>query len=177
MAWRDLQSIDRRWVFLAMAVAVMWPTYKPVGLAVQVTQESIKLYAAVEALPAGAALLLGMDYGPSTAPELTPMAKAITRHALDRGVRVVMLSLHPDAPGIANELLAWSRTELGAVDGIDIAYLGYKSGTSAVILTMGNEIVAAFPTDYTGHTLADMEIMAGLESLSDFDLIVGLEAT
>lgn len=177
MGWRRLQSIDRRWIFLAMAVAVLWPTYKPIGLPVTVTREAQSLYDAVEALPAGSALLLGVDYGPSTEPELTPMGKAVIRHAVGRGVRVVMISLLADAPGIGNELLMWSQSELGAVDGADIAYLGYKAGTSAVILAMGTEVAAAFPTDYKGNALADLPIMEGLESLPDFDLIIGLEAT
>lgn len=177
MNWERLQAIDRRWIFLAMALAVAFPILRPLGLPVTITREVVMMHEAVDALEPGDTMVLGVDYGPSTAPELTPMAKAILRHSSRKGVKVVMVSLIADAPGIGNELLEWSQTELGMVDGIDVSYLGYKAGTTAVILAMGESIAAAFPTDYAGKPTPGLPMMEGIESLEDVALVMGLEAT
>jgi len=175
--WDKLSSIDRRWIFLAMAIFVSWPVLKPLGLPVTTTKEVESLYSFIDEIEDKKPIILALDYGPSTAPELTPMAKAVIRHAISKGIPVVGVSLAPDAPGVANDIWKWAQEELGAVPGEDIAYLGYKAGTTNVILQMGQGISKAFPKDYYGNSTDDLPIMEGFQSLKDASLVLGLEAT
>tara|TARA_B100000029_G_scaffold480710_1_gene528994 strand:+ start:1278 stop:2135 length:858 start_codon:yes stop_codon:yes gene_type:complete len=175
--WDKLSSIDRRWVFLAMAIFVAWPVLKPLGLPVTTTKEVEDIHAFVDQLDGENPIILGLDYGPSTAPELTPMAKAVITHAFSKGIPVIGVSLAPDAPGVANDIMKWSESELGAVQGKDIAYLGYKVGTLNVILQMGQGISKAFPKDYYGKPTDELPIMKGISTLKDAAIVIGLEAT
>jgi len=175
--WQKLSSIDRRWVFLAMALFVAFPVLKPLGLPVTTTKEVEDIHSFIENLDGTKPIILGLDFGPSTAPELTPMAKALIRHSLSKGVPVLGVSLAPDAPGVANDIMKWAESELNAVMGKDIAYLGYKVGTLNVILQMGQGISKPFPKDYYGKNTDDLPIMEGVETLEDCAMVVGLEAT
>ncbi|MBC8515277.1 hypothetical protein H8D30_05435, partial [bacterium] len=180
--WRRMRSIDRRWIFLAMALAVMFPIIRPIGMPIRVTKEVNSLFQEMDRLAPRDIVVLAFDYGPSTAPELTPMAKAVLLHAKEKRLRVVSLSLSADAPGLVSGLLPWVTASpqeggLGMVDGVDYTYLGYKSGTSAVILQMGQGIGKAFPKDYSGRDITDLTVMEGMEKLTDASLIIALEAS
>ena len=107
MSWFDrLLQIDRRWIFLAIAVAVTVPFFLPLGLPIVVTPPVESLYDAVDSLePNSNPLLLAIDYAPATLPELEPMAVAILRQAFEKNINVIVLTLHPAGYGLAERAL------------------------------------------------------------------------
>ena len=46
-------SIDRRWIFIIIALVVVIPLLVPIGLPIRATDTSKSVYDAVEALPKG----------------------------------------------------------------------------------------------------------------------------
>ena len=103
MSWAEkVRQIDRRWKFLAIAIAATIPLFLPLGLPVVITPPVQSLYDAVDELePNAAPLLLSIDYAPATLPELEPMAMAILRHCFEKDVNVVVMTLHPAGYGLA----------------------------------------------------------------------------
>jgi len=75
-----LLSIDRRWIFLMIGIAVVIPFFVPLGLPVVVTRPVQQLYDAVDGVvPNDKPLLLAIDYAPATLPELEPMSPLQSR--------------------------------------------------------------------------------------------------
>ena len=70
-----LTNIDRRIVFILVALAVILPTLIPVSMPISVSEPTQQLYDYIEALPADGTLMLAFDYGPSSLAELNPMAR------------------------------------------------------------------------------------------------------
>ena len=68
-----LTSIDRRIVFVMIALAVIIPIIRGLGLPVRVSNEVRQLYEAIDALPPGSKVLISLDYDPATFPEVYPM--------------------------------------------------------------------------------------------------------
>ncbi|MBT4250247.1 hypothetical protein HOD84_07910, partial [bacterium] len=66
-------SVDRRWIFIVIAVVVIIPLLVPIGLPIRATDTSKSVYDAIEALPKGSNVLLSIEYSPSTKPENHPM--------------------------------------------------------------------------------------------------------
>ena len=73
-----LGNIDRRIIFIVMALAVIIPLAVRLTLPIPIDEGPSKnMYDAVDALPPGSTVLLSFDYDPSTMPELQPMAIAL----------------------------------------------------------------------------------------------------
>jgi len=176
MSWAEkVLSIDRRWIFLAIGIAVTIPFFLPLGLPVVVTPPVQSLYDAVEELePNSAPLLLSIDYAPATLPELEPMSMAILRHCFRNDVNVVVMTLHPAGYGLAERALLAAAEEHDQVYGEDYAFLGFQPGTSAVILGMGINIRNVFPADAYGVPLDEIPIMQGVRNYDDIPLVISL---
>ncbi len=174
--FEKMLAIDRRWIFLAIAVAVVVPFLFPMGLPVVVTPPVQQIYDAVDAIqPNSTPLLLSIDYAPSTMPELEPMTEALLRHAFSKDVNVIVMTLQPAGFGLAQDAVTRISREmieeavdeyeanagvelteaerdslrgvLGPQEHKDWVFLGFQPGVSAVILQMGVNIRNVFPED------------------------------
>jgi hypothetical protein len=171
-----LGRVDRRWVFLAIALAVVIPLALKVVFPVNTTPIVQHLFDAVEAIPSDGRLLVSADFGPSTVPENQPMLEAVVRHGLHRHLRLYLVSLW--ATGLP-QLDALERSVIGAdfpyaVDGVNWVNLGYKAGNQGVINSAFSDFPGAFPVDLRGKDVRTLPIMSGVERLADFDLIVAI---
>jgi len=69
--------LDRRWIYLAVALAVIFPLIVPADFPVEITPEALWLYETVEAVPDSSNVMLTFDYYPSTLAETEPMSIAL----------------------------------------------------------------------------------------------------
>jgi hypothetical protein len=117
---------------------------------------------------------LALDYGPGSAPELEPMALAVTRHALVRRHRVVFVSLWPEGPGqIERVVERVIRAEFAdSVEGEDWVVLGYKAGGEMLINALAQGLATMYATDTQGRAVADLAALDAIEKLNDFALVV-----
>ncbi len=176
--WKKITDLDRRWIFLLMALAVFIPQLYPVNLPFEVSKPVQDLYDKIESLPNGSKVLVSADYDPSSQPELQPFFKAFLHHAAKKDLKLIIVSLWPAATSLVlNGLDEVTVQQYNKEYGKDYVYLGYKAGTVLVILGMGDDVHKTFPMDYTGKTpTADMPVMKGIQNLSDFEVIVSISA-
>ena len=80
MNLKKLLYIDRRIIYLVVAIGALFPIIRPIGLPVVPTEPVIGLFEKLESLSPGDAVIISYDYGPSSEPELNPMSAAILRH-------------------------------------------------------------------------------------------------
>ncbi len=172
-----LGNLDRRVIFVLMALAVILPLAFRMNLPIPIDEGPSKdLYDAVDALPEGSRVLLSFDYDPSTMPELQPMAVALCQHLMTRDIRIVSLALWPMGVSLGNEALSTVGDSLGKEEYVDWVNLGYKTGGGVLIVRMGSDIRSVFPSDYDGNPVDDMPVMDGVNKLGDLDMIITLSA-
>jgi len=172
-----LGTVDRRVIFLLMALAVILPLAFRMNLPIPIEEGPSKdLYDAIEALPPGSRVLLSFDYDPSTMPELQPMAVALAQHLMTKDIKIVSMALWPMGVSLGNEALTMVGDSLGREEYVDWVNLGYKTGGGVLIVRMGSNIQTVFPNDYDGNPIADMPVMEGVNKLGDFDMIISLSA-
>ena len=169
-----LMNIDRRIVFILVALAVIIPTLLPVNLPVSVSEPTQKLYDYIDTLPAESTIMLAFDYGPASLAELNPMAKALLKQCFAKKIRVIGITLLPDGAAMGDTLLQEISAETGAVNGEDYAFLGYRPGNDLVILGMGIDIASVFETDYSGKPLADIPMMENVTNYDQISLLIDL---
>src|ERR671910_3649083 len=90
-----LLALDRRWIYLVVAVSLITPIVLPIGLPVTTTASTRAAYEYIEALRPGDVVWLSYDYGPSSAPENDPMAEAFLRQCFLKKIRVIVTALYP----------------------------------------------------------------------------------
>lgn len=176
-----LDRIDRRWIFLAMLVAVaapiLWVGVTGKTFPEEPTPAVQGAFDAVEKLPPGARVLISMDFDPASAGELQPMATAIVRHCVLRGHRICTMTLWPAGGPIIDGTL---QDVLG--DRPDWKYgeqwvnLGYRAGFEGVMKQMNSRVALAYATDVRKTPLGQVPMMKGIEGIADFDLLVSVSA-
>lgn len=177
MGWpQRLLRIDRRIIFLLVALLTLTFILYPVGLALRVSPEVRSVYEYVEKLPEGAVFLLSMDFDPASKPELAPMAVALLRHAFARKLRVMVMTLWVTGAGLAESIVTAAAKEAGKVSGQDYVFLGFTPGSVNVIINMGQDLAKAFPKDQYGKPLGDLPMVQGIKSLRDVQYMISLGA-
>jgi len=177
MNLEKLMRIDRRLIFLLIALAVIFPLLFPIGLPTHLSKPVQDTFNAVDSIPPdGPPLMLSIDYDPAAMPELYPMTLAILRHCFSRNIRVLILTLHRAGPGIGEMATTRIAKEYGKKEGEDYVYLGFKPGFGAVILRMGEDIHGAFLTDYYNRPIGEIPMMREIHNYDDIPLVICLSA-
>jgi hypothetical protein len=169
--------IDRRYIFIFVALGVIIPLVWPLGLAVTTSPPVENVYNAIEELAPGTPVLVSVDYDPSTQPELSPMTVAVLRHCFSRDLPVIITVLHPGGPGLALEISDRISKEVGAVYGEDYVFLGYKVGGSAVILSMGQDFRVSYPADYFNTPIDEIPLMEKVKNYNDIGLVITMSGS
>jgi len=100
-----LTNVDRRVIFVAVALAVALPLLFPLNLPVGVSREALAYYDAMELLQPGDVIIFSFDYEPDTMAELDPMSYTTLRHAFAKDVRVLAQTTYAGGAGIAVRVL------------------------------------------------------------------------
>jgi hypothetical protein len=172
-----------RWIlYLTLIVVVSLPLLLREPLVMRTIEPApaiADLHNVIEALDSEAAVLIAFDYDPTTSGEMDLISQTLVGHLMDRGAKVIALSLLPAGPATAQPLLdglAAERPEFSDSYGQRYANLGYLPGQATAVRLVGLSPTGAFASDFHGTPLADLPIMDELTSIEDFDLILELAA-
>jgi hypothetical protein len=170
-----LGRIDRRFIFLLIALAVVIPMLLKVKIPARPSPIVQTIFDKVEALPPGSKVLVSLDYSPSTIPENLPMSQAMVRHLLSKGHRVYLMTLWATGPDMITRATEVIKSEFPEkVYGTDYVNLGYKSGNQGVINSIASNIRTLFTGDEAGTPIDSIAMMSEVRNLGDFDLILSV---
>jgi hypothetical protein len=177
--WSSLLRIDRRIIFVFIFVALVVPFLIPsLTVPVEIQRPAQDLFDAVAALPEGSEVIISFDYGPSTIPELSPMAIALARHCFSRDIRIYATAFYMEGPAIGEALLRQVADEYGKEEHVDFVNLGFKpGGPPAVIMGLASSVSQVFPTDKNNTPLEDIPAMQYFQKLTDIELCISLSAS
>ncbi len=175
MPWYDrVLSVDRRWVYLILGLAVVVPVIVEMHIPVTLSREVQAVYDFVSEVRDGELMLLAIDYDPSTMAELHPMAEAIIRQVFEQNGHLLLSSLSQFGPAMTDELITRIAADYGKVHGEDFVFLGYKPYPAITILAMGSDFRVPFPNDYYGNIVDELPMMAGVHNFGDVRGVVAL---
>lgn len=176
-----LGRLDRRWIFLFVAVAVTVPLILRRPAPVVPSPIVVDLYEAVDALPPGSRVLLTLDFGPSTVPENDPMAHALVRHALRKDLKLYLMTIWATGPPLITNTI---ETVIlpgfpDLVYGEDYVNLGYKVGNQGLIQSLTSDFKGQYTTDagygsIPPRSVRDIPMMAPITTVRDFAMILAV---
>lgn len=171
-----IASIDRRLIYLLLALAVVIPILLKLVLPITISEPVKSAYAAIGDLPEGSVVMISIDYDASSAPENQPILLSVLRHCFAKKHKVVLLGQWALGLPFGEIGLNTVATECHAAYGTDYVNLGYRPGYRALMVGLGREFRDFFATDYRGVPVDSLPLMRSIHNYNDIDLLVGLEA-
>lgn len=167
-----LSRLDRRYIFMVIALVVVLPFFFPLNLPVDPTGATRGIYTAVDKLPADSLVLMGIDYGPSTSVELEPMVVAALRQCFPKNVKLVMMSISAEGALQSRGALNGPVAEFKRQNGIDYVNLGYIAGADKALRAVGSGFTTQFKRDIDGRPINQLPLMKRVKDYSSFDLVL-----
>ncbi len=174
--YEKMMSLDRRWVYLVIGVVVVVTAIWPFAVPLYVTPETRSVYDFVESLVPEEVLMIGVDYDPASLAELHPMSYTITRQCFAKDIKLLLVCLHQNGPGMVEQVVAQVAEEYDKVNGVDYVYLGYKPYPGITILAMGQNFRIPFPEDYYGTPLDSLPMMRNITNFDNVKAILNISA-
>ncbi len=170
--WERFSRLDRRWIFLMVAVAVIIPLIVPTHFPIGISPEARNLYNKVDSLPDSSVVMLTFDVYAQALAETEPMARAALHHMFRKNLKVVTVSTIPfGGPSVEERVTRDLARQYGKVYGVDYVNLGYKPNYVSVLKGMGSSIASIYPTDNSGTPLDSLPLMRTVKSYKDMKMI------
>jgi len=170
------REVDRRIIFLFIFLAVAAPILFPITFSEKATQVVKSVFDRIENLPPGSNVLISFDFDPAMAPEVQPMANAISRHCLEKGHKVIFMSLWATGQALLTQLLEEAILP-GFPDKqnlVDYVNVGYKAGNEGVLNVIITDFRKMFPTDVNSVPLDSIPVFDDVRSCKDLDLVIAI---
>jgi hypothetical protein len=170
------KEVERRVIFAFILVSVAAPLLLTMTFEQKATPIVRALYDKIESLPEGSRVLISYDFDPAMAPEVQPMANALTRHAMARHLPVVFMSLWATGQGQLQQTFrdVVDKDFPNAVDGVDYVNLGYKAGNEGVLNVIRTDLKKMYPTDVNNTPYDSIPLLHGVTSCKDLDLLISI---
>ena len=167
-----LGKVDRRIIFLIIALVVLVPLMYPLSMPIRATATTQQVYDAVESLSPGSKILLSCEYSPSTKPEIHPMVVSFLRHCFRNEHKIYITCLWPDGQFMAEEALEEvAEKEFDVTYGEDYVLLGFRPGNEAVVKGIVSDLRKLYTIDARGNKVTDIPMMEGINRFEDFDFL------
>jgi len=171
-------KLDRRYLFVLLTLSIIIPIIKPIGIPSKSISTSVKdTYDFIEKLPEGSTIILSLDYDPSTAPELHPMAAAILKHAFKKNIKVIILTFIAGSGGLIDELVRTIPPQYSKEYGKDYVVLPYMANVLAALTQMASDIYSFYDKDINNKPLKDYEMMKNIKNYKDVAGVIGITGT
>jgi hypothetical protein len=181
--WDWLLKLDRRIIYLFIALAVAIPLFAPFAIRPVAMEPVQSLFNEIDSMPRDKALVISVDYTPDIEPELHPMTIALLRHAFARRIKVGVLALQIPGLGLADmainqvvdEFNARAKTPAESLRyGQDYVFWGFQTPILMVLTGMGEDIAKVFPADAHKNRTDTLPIMSWLRNYGNVDMVVSI---
>lgn len=181
-----LLQIDRRVIFLLLAICLVIPLICQVDMPVGVQKTTQSLYETVDGIDAARhCLMISSDYTPQTEAENHPMTVTLLRHAFARKLPVLTLCLYVEAAPLMVNAVEQVMEEFNSVAttnadsvlfGRDIVFLGWQPPPIIPILAMGRSITGIYPVDYYGNATDGMPVFQRIRNYDQVGLVAAISS-
>ena len=166
--------VDRRILYIILAIAIAFPMFSPLGLPVERDELAAQVYNSISALPAGTPIIYSADFSSSGKAELKPMVDVLIDLSFTQGHRVILMSLWPEG---AAYLQAWVEPIVArhkVVYGDDYINLGYMQSYSLFFHVSRTDFREACNggIDVRGERLNEYPMMNNVSLPSDIKAVV-----
>jgi hypothetical protein len=178
----SLATIDRRFVYLLILIALVIPLALKVHLTPAPMRSAQKFFDVVEAQKAekGTFVLLVFDFGPNSKAENFPQTEVVVEHLMRRRIPFAVYSQYLQAEPLLESIPAEVAARLSREDpsqtweyGKDWANLGYRVGGALFIqgLVRAERLGEVLKKDARGNDIATLPLFHGVLGIKSISLL------
>jgi hypothetical protein len=176
-----MQAMDRRYIYLVVALAIILPLIIPFNSKTYVTEPVENIYKKIDSFAGrrDRAVLLVFNHDASTMAELFPMEVSILRHCFQRNIPVFTICFMPSSKPLMDYALQTAKEDFDVQSGIDYVNFGFKPWSlfTPIVLGMGDDIAKAVETDDEGRIVENLEIMKEIKNYNEMNLVIDFAAS
>jgi hypothetical protein len=171
--FEKLQHIDRRIMYLLLALVIAAPLIWQAELPIIVSPAVQGAYDAVEAVPPDQIAVISIVWDSGTVAENRPQTEALMRHMFMRNKKFAVLAFAPQGSKMAYDSGERIAEEMHKEYGVDWVHWGYKPGGSmpTTIISMARDIPGTIGKDANGTPISQIPMMKGIKDIHDVGLI------
>lgn len=172
--WGKLANIDRRWIFALMIVVIALALINPVGLAIVPSDATKAAYDAIESLPNGSIVWLGVEFDAGGITELMPALQAVIRQGFAKDLKFVCGGMWTMSGDMAEQAFSIVPQEFPNKHyGVDWVNLGYRPGNEVLLQKLLTSVYdAAQGRDFRGNSLDSLPLMSQFKTLKDAKMCI-----
>lgn len=167
----QFQAIDRRIIYLCVAIAIALPFIVQVKLPVIPTMPSQKFYEAVEKVPKGKVVLIAADFDTGTEGENGPQVQAVLEHLMIKRIPFVIIGVAIQGPELVQSYAEKLAKKYGYKYGVDFVNLGYLPGGQLALERFCRSVWQTKPSDYKQRPLTELPLMRKVRTAEDIGLV------
>ncbi|MFA0783101.1 hypothetical protein [Fervidibacter sacchari] len=167
----QFQAIDRRIIYLCVAVAIASPFIIQIRLPVIPTMPVQKFYEAVEKVPKGKVVLIAADFDTGTEGENGPQVQAVLEHLMRRRIPFIIMGTAIQGPELVQSYAERLAKKYGYRYGVDFVNLGYLPGGQLALERFCRSIWQTKPIDYKQRPLTELPLMRKVRTAKDIGLV------
>lgn len=171
-----LVRLDRRIIFLCVAVGVIIPMIIPLNMPVDITRPVKSVFDKIESLPEGSIVLVSTDYDPGSEAELYPATEAIIEHLFRKNLRIYLMGLWPAGSELGNIALNKLASFHNKKYGIDYINVGYRPGGAVMLLSLGKNFGDVIKVDYQQNPIDSFPLGRVVKSAKDLSMVMTFSA-
>ncbi len=176
-----LERVDRRIIYILVAVSVAVPLIFNVSLRPAPMATADAFFTAVERLEPGKIVLISADFGPGTLAENRPQAELAIEHLMRKRIGFAMISVYalasPFLRQLPEDVAARLEREMPGQKweyGKDWINLGFQPGGMIAIqgIAKAEDMRVFLKTDANNIPLEDLPLMKDVKSIKDISLLM-----
>ncbi|MGC8863649.1 MAG: hypothetical protein ACP5R5_12850 [Armatimonadota bacterium] len=168
-----LQNIDRRWLYLALALACLLPFVVKMRLPVYVSPETRELFKAIDRCPPDKVVLVDSAWDAGSLGENWGQVEVVFDHMLRRGIKFVVISLDitPLGPQFADKVISKlvASKYPNRKYGVDWVNLGFTKGDWQAMQQIAKDIRRQYKQDSRGWSLDDAKHLPLMQHVRNID--------
>ena len=179
MPWyKRLMGIDRRILYIIMAVGIAFPMFSPIGLPVPEDVIAKAAYDYIAALPAGSNVLYAFDLAASAMTECKPAALVLADLSFQKGHNVFLMALWAEGNNFSSPWIDPIAEQYKAEYGKNYINLGYMVSYASFLEQSRTDLHQACNggIDKNGAKLSDFPMMKDVTKAADFDVVMSYNA-
>jgi len=166
-----LQTLDRRLIYVLVAVLVFLPLVWKFSLPMFVSPPAQSFFNTVEAVPDDKLVIVACDFGAGTRGENEPQARATIEHLMKSGKKFAILGFDIQGPEFAQSLAEKAQKKYQREYGQDWCNWGFKTGGSQTLMGLAKDVPGTIKEDREGRPIRSLKVMEGIHTIQDIGLI------
>ena len=171
-----LKKYEKQFIQIGLLITVSIVLIRPLGIPVPITTYSTTVYDIIESLQPGDKVIVEFSMESGHIGAMSVVFVPLFQHMMERGLIIYNIGIATQ-DGVSTILDNYlykmvKPSDYGYEYGVDHCNLGYIPGGIVAYVNFANDVKGTVPTDQYGTPLEELPMMADVETLDDFDIIV-----